>query len=188
MIYAGIGARQTPPEILRKMRAIGRQMARAGHQLATGAAKGADQAFAKGAATVSDARITLYLPWQGYEREWIQSILLPRVTPNVVTHIDAAALASVSKYHPAPDRLSAGVVKLHARNYNIIRHAELVICYTPGGNGGGGTGQAIRIARDRGIPVHDLGIPNVLAAYERRLLARRQAAGMNIPAPPHKQR
>jgi hypothetical protein len=32
----------------------------------------------------------------------------------------------------------------------------MVICYTPGGRSGGGTGQAIRVAELYGIPVFDL--------------------------------
>ncbi len=32
----------------------------------------------------------------------------------------------------------------------------MVVCWTPGGRGRGGTGSAIRLARSREIPVHDL--------------------------------
>jgi len=32
----------------------------------------------------------------------------------------------------------------------------MVVCWTPGARGRGGTGSAIRLARSRGIPVHDL--------------------------------
>jgi hypothetical protein len=46
----------------------------------------------------------------------------------------------------------------------------MVICYTPNGQGGGGTGQAIRIARDHGIEIHDLGLPIVANDFEIALL------------------
>jgi hypothetical protein len=32
----------------------------------------------------------------------------------------------------------------------------MVVCWTPGARGRGGTGSAIRLARSREIPVHDL--------------------------------
>jgi hypothetical protein len=35
---------------------------------------------------------------------------------------------------------------------------EFVICWTPQGKGAGGTGQALRIARDLKIPIYDLGL------------------------------
>jgi len=42
MIYAGIGSRSTPVEIIDKMIAIGSYMAHQGHLLRSGAADGAD--------------------------------------------------------------------------------------------------------------------------------------------------
>jgi cell division GTPase FtsZ len=58
------------------------------------------------------------------------------------------------------------VRKLHARNAMIVLGKNLddpvdfIICWTPGGTGSGGTGQALRIARAYGIPVYDLGDKN----------------------------
>jgi hypothetical protein len=34
---------------------------------------------------------------------------------------------------------------------------SFIVCYTPGGSGQGGTGQALRVARAYNIPVTDLG-------------------------------
>lgn len=65
--------------------------------------------------------------------------------------------------HAAWDRLSQAARRLHARNVHQVLGIELndparfVVCWTPGGCGGGGTGQAIRVARARGVPVLDLG-------------------------------
>lgn len=47
--------------------------------------------------------------------------------------------------------------------------ADLVVAYTPGGAVTGGTGQALRMAGDIGIPVRNLGDPAVLAAVRRYL-------------------
>lgn len=63
------------------------------------------------------------------------------------------AYASVDKYHPAPDRLSQGARKLHARNYGIIRWASQVIAAPSDKPGGGGTGQGIRLAQDLNLPL-----------------------------------
>ncbi|HRY03076.1 MAG TPA: hypothetical protein P5256_08115, partial [Beijerinckiaceae bacterium] len=39
-----------------------------------------------------------------------------------------------------------------------------VICWTKDARGGGGTGQAIRLARAHGVPVFDLADPQTLAS------------------------
>lgn len=57
---------------------------------------------------------------------------------------------------------------LHARNMHIILGAnldspvEIVICWTKDGLRSGGTGQALRLAESRDIPIYDLGIPDLL--------------------------
>jgi len=63
------------------------------------------------------------------------------------------AYASVKQYHPAPDKLTQGAIKLHARNYGIIRWAKKVIAAPGSAPGGGGTGQGIRLAQTLGIPL-----------------------------------
>ena len=66
----------------------------------------------------------------------------------------------MKKYHPAPDRLSAGALKLMARNYcqmfgssTQAPSSSFVVCYTVDGKATGGTGQAMRMAADAGIPI-----------------------------------
>ena len=63
LIYAGIGARATPGPVLADMTKMAAWLARTGWHLATGAARGADTAFAAGAPA---GRRTLYLPSPGY--------------------------------------------------------------------------------------------------------------------------
>ena len=55
MRYAGIGSRETPTNVLQVMSDIAVLMAIDGHICCTGAAKGADQAFANGANRVQGA-------------------------------------------------------------------------------------------------------------------------------------
>jgi hypothetical protein len=57
-------------------------------------------------------------------------------------------------FHPGWDKLSKGAKMLQARNSHQILGptleqddaVEFVLCWTPGAKGGGGTGQATRIA------------------------------------------
>jgi hypothetical protein len=68
----------------------------------------------------------------------------------------------MARIHPVFARLPKSSRRLHARNAHQILGAdlrspvEMVVCWTPGARGRGGTGSAIRLARSREIPVHDL--------------------------------
>ena len=62
----------------------------------------------------------------------------------------------------AGNRLSEAAMKLMSRNaYQVLGESlrnpvDFVICWTKDGKASGGTGQAIRIAQDNGIPVYNL--------------------------------
>ena len=120
-----------------------------GWTLRSGGAGGADASFEAGCS--EPALKEIYLPWKGFN-----GLEGPVVD-------DDAALREVSmKFHPAWERLTRGGRALMTRNVAQIlgpkldSPVEMVICWTPDGQGGGGTGQAIRIARSRNIPVFDL--------------------------------
>lgn len=72
------------------------------------------------------------------------------------------AFDTVDKYHPVANELTYYERRLHARNAMILLGAagctpvEFVVCWTPGGKVTGGTGQALRIAKDLGIRVYNL--------------------------------
>lgn len=67
-------------------------------------------------------------------------------------------------YHPSPANLTQGVRKIMARNYHQVMGIDdyppvsFVICCANYDENGvlGGTGQACRIAKDKGIPVYNL--------------------------------
>jgi predicted Rossmann-fold nucleotide-binding protein len=168
--YAGVGARQTPVEILQVMRAIARALAKDGYTVQTGAARGADQAFAEGALH-ADGTARLCLPWGSYEKDWVKSLASP-VILDVLQDTDVEAFASVEKFHPSPHVLKQSVKRLHARNFCILRQCEFVVCWTPGGVETGGTGQALRIAEHQKQVIWNLGNPEVLAMYVNRLTER----------------
>ena len=73
------------------------------------------------------------------------------------------AFEIASKYHPRWNYLSQGAKFLQARNshqilgWDLNTPSDFVICWTKGGKGQGGTGQALRLARDYNIPIFDCG-------------------------------
>lgn len=149
--YAGIGSRETPAGALRSMSAIASTLEDRGLILRSGGAPGADQAFEAGVS--KEAAKEIYLPWRLFE-----------FNPSPRFEISQAALDMAAKYHPAWYRCTPAAKKLHARNCYQVLGEDLktpslfVVCWTRGGLGGGGTGQAIRIARAHDVPVFDLGM------------------------------
>lgn len=152
--YAGIGSRDTPPNVLVAMTIIAQRLEKLGYILRSGAAEGADSAFEEGA----DSK-EIYLPWKGFNNN-----------PSGLYGVCRDALLMAEKFHPAWGRLSQGAQKLQARNCYQIQGGDLqtpsefVVCWTPDGcekssdrtSRTGGTGQAIAIADSYGIPVFNL--------------------------------
>lgn len=158
LIYAGIGSRQTPPDVLDYMRNIAGRLAARGYLLRSGAADGADFAFEAGC-KAAQGQAEIWLPWQGFNH-----------------HADTgfcpteAHTRMAETVHPAWDRLSRGPKALHSMNVGQILGADLdtpvsfVLCWTPDGceseatrtRDTGGTGTAIVLASRRGIPVFNL--------------------------------
>ena len=149
--YAGVGSRETPTGVLRSMSALASTLEDRGLILRSGGAPGADQAFESGVSNPEAKEI--YLPWRLFE-----------LNPSDRYKISQAAFDMAAKYHPAWYRLSEAARKLHARNCYQVLGEDLktpslfLVCWTRGGLGGGGTGQAIRIARAHDVPVFDLGL------------------------------
>ena len=189
--YAGVGSRDTPPEVLARMTGIATKLYYLGYVLRSGGAPGADQAFEAGVDLRYDQRSEIakcsrraeeqgvdcgicplpacpyvrkeiYLPWKGFNGR----------ADGLIPIEWAAAIQMASIFHPNWAACSQGARKLHARNcfqvlgQDLETPAEFVACWTKGGKGGGGTGMAIRIARAKGILVYDLGDPKVKVPRE----------------------
>ena len=156
--YAGIGSRQTPTEVLDQMRSIGAAMAEAGWLLRSGAAQGADSAFEAGAADAAGDR-EIWIPWHRYNERTPDD-----PTVRIARHNDANRTIA-AKRHPRWHDLGQGAQKLMVRNVHQIlgedpddpAGVDVVICWTDGGRGSGGTGMALRLAADHRIPIVDLG-------------------------------
>lgn len=154
MIYAGIGSRETPPEVLIVMEQIGAYLAGIGWTLRSGHADGADKAFESGS-VAKNGKMEIFLPWDGFNGKCIDD---SHHVPFITDELEAIAKA----HHPRWDRLTNGAKKMHSRNVcqilglSLDTPATMVICWTKDAKSGGGTGQAIRIAKTNGIPVYDL--------------------------------
>lgn len=161
-VYAGIGSRETPQDVLARMRHYAARLGQAGWVLRSGGASGADTAFELGA---GDYPKEIWLPWRGFNGN--TSELKP----------SDAAYELAAKFHPAWGELRAGRRAEHGRNCHQVLGADLnspvafVVCWTinGGGDGDGGTGQAIRIAKAHEIPVFDLGTPGMTEVFESLL-------------------
>lgn len=136
MIYTGIGSRETPDDVCDLMSSLAMKLRIRGFTLRSGGAKGADSAFEKGAGSLKE----------------------------IFTSSDATseALELASRYHPNWGRCNDWARALHARNgFQILGRdlkspTDFVICWTKDGKASGGTGQALRIAKDFNIPVFNL--------------------------------
>ena len=114
--------------------------------IVSGCAEGVD-AYALEVAYKAGIDTIGYLPWASYNKhvqKWCTE-----------THVvrSEEAFASVRKYHPAPEKLTRGMERLHASNYDIVHGSDIVIACPSNRPGGGGTGQGMRIAKGEGIPL-----------------------------------
>jgi predicted NAD-dependent protein-ADP-ribosyltransferase YbiA (DUF1768 family) len=142
MTYAGVGSRQAPPAILAEMTQVAKELAAIGYTLNTGVAfggkeEGADAAFSRGT-----NKKNLFSPEKQGLRNRERSI--------------------AREIHPNPSALSAGGLQLMARNTNQVfgenldTPVDFVLFWAKETNNPlrpeGGTGQAVEIARRKGIP------------------------------------
>ena len=161
--YAGIGSRQTPREIIELFKRVARYLAGEGLVLRSGSAEGADTAFEIGCDSAGGKK-EIYLPWKGFGDS----------TSKLFTQ-SKEAIEIAKKYHPQWSILSQGAKKLQSRNVMQVLGQDLktpsrfIICWTKDGEGRGGTGQALRIAKDYDIPIFDCGNFNDINECRREL-------------------
>ncbi len=138
--YAGIGSRETPVEVLDEMYKIARHLHAKGYTLRSGGALGADTAFEKGT-----TRTEIFRP----------------------SDATTDAIEMAGEYHPNWRACRPYVRNLHARNCQIVlgrsvkedpHPIDFIVCWTPGGETTGGTGQALRMAKAFDIKVVNLAI------------------------------
>lgn len=149
-IYAGIGARKTPPDICRLFTRVARFLALRDYVLRSGGAAGADKAFEDGA-----NRKEIWLPKPKFNGSSSQ------LFPSPEAYEMAAAI------HKAWHKCDQFARASHARNCHQILGATLdhpvkfVLCWTPDGAIVGGTATAIRLAQKNNIEVINFWEPRI---------------------------
>lgn len=147
MHYSGIGSRQTPENILKRMENLAVELAKKGYILRSGGAEGADSAFERGC-DKAEGEKEIFLPWKKFNNN-----SSPLYTPH------KEAFEIIKELHPIYNQLSQGVKKLHARNVHQILGKDLtspskfVIYWS---KGKGGTIMAIKVAEIYNVPVFNL--------------------------------
>lgn len=141
-LYAGIGSRETPDDILEEMKLIASKLANLDYTLRSGGALGADSAFELGCDYIFGSKEIYYSK-----------------------HATPKAIELALKFHPNPEALKRKgdyVLGLMGRNMQIIsglnldKNVDFVVCWTKDGKASGGTGQAIRYVESLNIPIYNL--------------------------------
>tara|TARA_Y100000815_G_scaffold5390_1_gene5169 strand:- start:441 stop:1655 length:1215 start_codon:yes stop_codon:yes gene_type:complete len=153
---AGIGWRDAPPEQREKMTQVGEIMAKEGFELRSGGAGGSDAAFEQGFKNAGGA-MRIFLPKNYFNgRKADGKTYIHDITP--------AQYAMGEKYYDRDWKRASGFTKdAMARNGAQVLGDRLddpvgvVLCHTENGRVKGGTGQALRIANDKGVPVINFG-------------------------------
>lgn len=176
-IIAGVGSRKTPAEVLDAMRGAAALLRADGIRTRTGDAAGADAAFRQGAG--DDAEV--FGPRDGLRESALRVARAFHPAPERIGLPRDAAL-------PNPARASIPALLMARNLFQVIGRgcapvSGATACWTPGGMGGGGTGQAIRIARSLGIPVIDAGAPGFPGGAESLREAVLHALGREREGP-----
>lgn len=157
-LYAGIGSRNTPPDVLEKMQEFAYHAAQRGWTLRSGGADGADTAFEMGCDD-GQGKKEIFLPWAKFNGN-ASTLFGP----------SGDAMRVAAEIHPAWKVLLPAARKLCARNMHQIMGPHMreavscVVCWTPDGceshenysRTTGGTGTAIALASVNNIPIFNL--------------------------------
>ncbi|HEC72047.1 MAG: hypothetical protein ACTSW7_00995 [Candidatus Thorarchaeota archaeon] len=146
--YTGVGSRAIDFDIDFLMKRCGYVLANLGYILRSGGAEGSDKAFEDGCDQIDDSLKRIWRP----------------------KHATPEAIEIAKQYHGRWDLVTEHAAKLHGRNiFQVLGRSlevpsEFVLCYTHDGCTNhkdrtaktGGTGTAISVASERGIPIFNL--------------------------------
>jgi hypothetical protein len=169
--YACIGGRPfseknptglTPAQLL-ICEKIGGYIAEQGYIVDSGNAPGADQAYGKGVNRVNPALLHLHLGWKGFEERAVRD----GNVIHLLEDLDEKTFdfyTETARYYRKNGfaGLRQGGIKLMTRNSSIVmppptlEPVTRVIAFPGAKPGGGGTGQGMRIADGKSIPLSDI--------------------------------
>jgi len=163
--YSGIGSRKTPKEIIPTIEEIATLLGEKGYTLRSGGADGADTFFED----YSNNK-EIYLPWKGFNNNESE-LYLENMNPEIVNKAEEIS----KKFHPRWNSLNKAGRSLMTRNVfqvlgdDLKTPVDFVVCWTETGKIEGGTGQAMRIARNMGIPIFNLFFYDAVAGVKEFL-------------------
>jgi hypothetical protein len=170
--YAGIGSRTITDREKAIIRKVASELSKKDLVLYSGNASGSDINFQIG----SNKKCVVFLPWEGFNTK--EYDVSNSIKSYVVGH-SGLGMQSVKQFHPNPTSLSNGGKALMARNYHQVAgydtfpQVSFVICcanYKIVDNMmqvEGGTGQAVRIANYKNIPVINIRSENWLEQIKK---------------------
>lgn len=156
--YSGVGSRRAPRSILEEMRDLADYVGSLGYILRTGGADGSDINFEVGA-LAGGYPVELWLPWKNYKFREGVGFFPEELHKSIARTV-----------HPIFDKLPNYMQYLHARNVGQVLGkdcndpSKFLVCWTPDGCEGaatrskatGGTGTAIVLAEQSGVPVFNI--------------------------------
>lgn len=160
-VYTGVGARNTPDSFLNEFKYIGEILADRGMLLRSGGAKGADRAFEIGCLNSSannnrGGDRNIFLPWKDFNHN-----------KSARTYIPDEAYDLAKCYYKNWTSINASTKKLLARDCLQVLGlkpisepdpSDFLICWTKNGEIVGGTGLAMKIAKDNFIPIYNFAL------------------------------
>ena len=163
MTYAGIGSRETPQEVLELMPEAAKYLESLGYTLRSGEAVGADKAFEKGVTSKKEI-------FPGNVKTGERELkIAEEIHPAWKVMLDSTRKKAIAKGND-PERSAAYVANLMARNTNQIfgknldTPVDFVLFYAKETSDplrpAGGTGQAVEMARRKGIPTINMADTN----------------------------
>lgn len=156
IFYAGVGSRETPEDVLQQMREVAKELEQAGYVLRSGAAKGADRAFASGVQNsknlkeyfAEDIKLNTYGNAEQTDK------LLKETHPKESLLVDySRQLQCRDAYQVFGEHLDSPSAFVLCWTKDAVTSYEQTTADT------GGTGQAIRLASRKGIPVINMANP-----------------------------
>ena len=196
--YTGIGSRETPKHVLATMRRLACVLAARGWILRSGGAPGADNAFEQG--TPPESR-RIYIPWNNFEERVHGKLGAVDPAKMVPKELYDRARAMAAKHHIGWANLKEPVRKLMTRNVfqvlgdDLMTPSKFVWCWAPNPqlkdgkivDVKGGTGLAVRLAEEFGVPVYHMGYAPHVAAMEKYLLENETTpAPVSVPPQPRR--
>lgn len=161
MVYAGIGSRETPQNILDKMKEVASLLSSKKYELRSGGAKGADSAFEEGVQNDKSTKYNNTTIFYTKDATDTTRKIASEMHPNIEAMKESVYKKAIANGKSESEAKNSAQYAhdLQARNTNQIfgdnldTPVDFVLAWTKDGKDTGGTGQAIRMAEAKGIPV-----------------------------------